>query len=48
MTHSCSFENTMLNTMSNPLKVALQVFGWKFTKILKNHPYTPKAFNFPL
>ena len=26
------------------LKVALQIFGQKFYKILKNHPNTPKAF----
>ena len=28
------------------LKVALQILGRKFTKILKNHPYTPKTFWF--
>ena len=26
------------------LKVALQILGLNFTKVLKNHPYTPKAF----
>ena len=33
-----------LKKYSTPLKVAVQIFGQKFYKITKNHPYTPKAF----
>ena len=35
--------NFVLEKLFMALKVAFQISGQNFTKILKNHPYTPKA-----